>query len=156
MTVVAVTDTGPLIHLTEAGALELLSRLDRLYVPQTVIEELEAGGVPEGLNDLEFDVVTADFDSLADLDLDPGETAALAIAQERGCVLLTDDLDAREQATERGIEVHGSVGVVALGNARGDLDRDEATTIMRTLQRETSLFVTDAVVERGIEMLREQ
>lgn len=156
MTIVAVTDTGPLIHLSEAGALELLSLPDRLYVPQTVIEELEAGGVPEELDDMGFSVVTADFDSLSDIELDPGETAALAIAQERDCVLLTDDFDARKQATERGVEVHGSIGVVALGNARGDLDRDEAATVMRTLQRETSLFVTDAVVERGIEMLREQ
>ncbi|GAA0674416.1 nucleic acid-binding protein [Natronoarchaeum mannanilyticum] len=156
MTVVAVTDTGPLIHLSEAGALELLSLPDRLFVPQTVIEELEAGGVPAEFDDLEFNVVTADFDSLPEVDLDPGETAALAIARERDCVLLTDDLDAREQATERGVEVHGSIGVVALGNVRGDLDCDEAATIMRTLQRETSLFVTDAVVERGIELLREQ
>jgi len=35
-------------------------------------------------------------------------------------------------------------------------DRDEAASLMRALQRETSLFVTDAVVERGIRMLDEQ
>jgi len=36
------------------------------------------------------------------------------------------------------------------------LDRDEAASQMRTLQRETSLFVTEAVVERGIQMLDER
>lgn len=71
-------------------------------------------------------------------------------------MLLTDDLDARERATERGVEVHGSVGVIVLGYARGELDRDEAASLMRALQRETSLFVTDAVVEHGIELLDER
>ena len=52
-----------------------------------------------------------------------------------------------------GVEVHGSIGVIALGYARGLLDREEAASLMRALQRETSLFVTEAVVERGIRML---
>jgi predicted nucleic acid-binding protein len=55
-----------------------------------------------------------------------------------------------------GIEVHGTIGVITLGYSRGLLDRDEAASLMRALQRETSLFVTDAVVERGIRMLDEQ
>lgn len=70
-------------------------------------------------------------------------------------MLLTDDLDARDVATDRGIEVHGSVGVIALAYSRNHLDRDAAVTTMRTLQRDTSLFVTDAVVERGIRMLED-
>jgi hypothetical protein len=36
------------------------------------------------------------------------------------------------------------------------LDKDEAASRMRALQRETSLFVTQAVVERGIRMLDER
>lgn len=46
MTVVAVADTGPLIHLAEIDSLELLSLVERLFVPEAVYEELEAGGVP--------------------------------------------------------------------------------------------------------------
>lgn len=41
MTVVAVSDTGPLIHLREIRSLELLDAFDRLYVPETVYDELE-------------------------------------------------------------------------------------------------------------------
>ncbi len=55
-----------------------------------------------------------------------------------------------------GVEVHGSIGVIALGYSRGLLGRKEAASLMRALQRETSLFVTEAVVERGIRMLDEQ
>ena len=58
--------------------------------------------------------------------------------------------------TLAGVEVHGSIGVIALGYGRGLLDRNEAASRMRALQRETSLFVTEAVVERGVQMLDEQ
>lgn len=109
--------------------------------------------MPDGFTGLEYTLVDAAVDGNEDERLDPGETAALAVAEEHDAVLLTDDLAARETADKIGIEVHGSVGVIALGHARGSLDRDEAAALMRALQRETSLFVTDAVIQRGIDML---
>ncbi|WP_049899239.1 nucleic acid-binding protein [Halococcus agarilyticus] len=156
MTLAAVADTGPLIHLAEVDALSLLSTIDDLSVPKIVHDELTVGGVPNELGDVEYALVDVTVDERETDRLDPGETAALAIAAERDAVLLTDDLAAREAAAEAGIEVHGSIGVIALGHARRRLDRDEAAALMRALQRETSLFVTDAVIERGIEMLDEQ
>lgn len=156
MTLAAVADTGPLIHLLEVDALSLLSAVDELFVPTTVHDELDVGGVPDELGDVAYALVDAAVDEGEHDRLDPGETAALAVATERDAVLLTDDLAAREAAAEAGIEIHGSVGIIALGHARGVLDRDEAAALMRALQRETSLFVTDAVIERGIEMLDEQ
>ena len=156
MTLAAVVDTGPLIHLVEVDALSLLSIVDDLLIPKTVHDELDVGGVPNELGDLAYALVDVTLDERENDRLDPGETAALAVAAERNAVLLTDDLAARETAAEAGVEVHGSIGVIALGHARGRLDRDEAAALMRALQRETSLFVTDAVIERGIDVLNEQ
>ena len=156
MTLAAVSDAGPLIHLAEIGSLELLSAFDTLLVPETVYEEVEAGGVPAGMADLSYELVEADESKVGAEELDAGERAAIAVAEERGIVLLTDDLAARQAASDVGVEVHGSIGVIALGYARGLLDREEAASLMRALQRETSLFVTEAVVERGIRMLGEQ
>lgn len=156
MTLAAVSDAGPLIHLAEIDSLELLSAFDTLLIPETVYEELERGGVPDGISDLSYEPVEADEDRVESEALDAGERAALAVTKERALVLLTDDLAAREAASDAGVEVHGSIGVIALGHARGLLDRDEAAPLMRALQRETSLFVTEAVVERGIRMLDEQ
>lgn len=155
MTVAAVSDTGPLIHLAGVDALELVDAFDCLYVPETVYGELDRGGFPEGLADRSFELVEAPADDPAGDDLDAGERAALAVASDRDAVLLTDDLAAREAASGSGIDVHGSLGVVAFGYSRGLVDRDEAAALMRALQRETSLFVADAVVERGIRMLDE-
>ena len=156
MTLAAVSDAGPLIHLAEIDSLELLSAFDTLLIPETVYEEVEAGGVPDGISDLSYELVEADERSVESEELDAGERAALAVAREHEVILLTDDLAAREVASDVGVEVHGSLGVIALGYGRGLLDRGEAASRMRALQRETSLFVTEAVVERGIRMLDEQ
>ncbi|WP_435124233.1 nucleic acid-binding protein [Halobaculum sp. D14] len=156
MTLAAVSDAGPLIHLAEIDSLELFSTFDTLLVPETVYEEVEAGGVPDSLPDLSYELVEADESRVGAEELDAGERAAIAVAEERGIVLLTDDLAARRTASDAGVEVHGSIGVIALGYDRGLLDGDEAASLMRALQRETSVFVTEAVVERGIRMLDEQ
>ena len=156
MTLAAVSDAGPLIHLTEMDSLGLLSMVDTLLVPGTVYEEVDAGGVPDGIADLSYELVEADESRIGAEELDAGERAALAVADERGIILLTDDLAAREAASDADVEVHGTIGVIALSYGRGLLDRDEAASRMRALQRETSLFVAEAVVERGIRMLDEQ
>ncbi|WP_435349193.1 nucleic acid-binding protein [Haloarchaeobius sp. HRN-SO-5] len=152
--IVAVADTGPLIHLDEIDALQLLSAVDGLFIPQTVYEELEAGTVPSALNNIEYELVEAE-ETEPTVDLDPGETAALAVASERSAVLLTDDLAARDAAEDINVEVHGSIGVIVLAYTRGELTKSKAAELMRALQTETSLFITDAVVERGITLLDE-
>lgn len=151
----AVSDTGPLIHLAEIDSLELLSAFDRLYVPEPVYRELERGGVPDGLPVLSFERVVPEELLPQTDELDAGERAALAVAKEHDAILLTDDLAARESASERGIDVHGSLGVIARAHAEGLVDRDDAASLMRALQRETSLFVTDTIIERGIRLLDE-
>jgi len=156
VTLAAVSDAGPLIHLAEIDSLELLSTFDTLLVPEAVYTEVEVGGVPDGLADLSYELVEADESRAGDGELDAGERAAISVAEEQKVVLLTDDLAAREAASDANIEVRGSIGAIALGYGRGLLDRDEAASCMRALQRETSLFVTEAVVDRGIQMLDEQ
>lgn len=150
----AVADTGPLIHLDEIDALHLVSVVDELLIPQTVYGELEAGTVPSALDYIEYEVVEAEATELT-VDLDPGETAALAVASERSAVLLTDDLAARDAAEDLEVEVHGSIGVIVLAYTRGEVTKSKAADLMRALQTETSLFITDAVVKRGITLLDE-
>lgn len=155
MTIVAVSDTGPLIHLGEIHSLELIEAFDRLYIPETVYDELERGGVPDGLEERSFERIEPDELQPGTTELDPGERAAIAVASDREAVLLTDDLSARDAAAEHDIDVHGSLGVIAIAHANDFVDRDEAADLMRALQRETSLFVTEAVVERAIRKLDE-
>ena len=119
MTLAAVSDAGPLIHLAKIDSLELLSAFDTLLIPETVYEEIERGGVSDGLSDLSYELVEADEEKVESEELDAGERAALTITKERAVVLLTDDLAAREAAADAGVEAHGSIGVIALGYGRG-------------------------------------
>lgn len=152
--IVAIADTGPIIHLDEIDALQLLSVVDTLLIPQTVYEELNVGTVPPTLNDIEYQLVEADANRLT-VDLDPGETAALSVASEQSAVLLTDDLAARDAAESLEVEVHGSIGVIVLAYTRDEITKLKAGDLIRALQTETSLFITDAVVERGISLLNQ-
>jgi predicted nucleic acid-binding protein len=151
-----VVDAGPIIHLDQIDSLQLLSVFDSVVAPETVYKELSAGEIPEDLGNLEYEIRTAEGDTAYE-GLDKGETAALQLAEisEADPVFLTDDLDAREQSNQLDIEVHGSIGIIVLNFSQGDLKFDEAVSLMRRLQEETQLFVTETVVERGIDRLRE-
>ncbi|WP_266080618.1 nucleic acid-binding protein [Haladaptatus caseinilyticus] len=155
MTIVAVADTGPLIHLAEIDALDLLTAIDELLIPETVYAELEEGGIPPEFSDLEWEGIEVVDPIENSAELDAGERAALAVALKRdNVVFLTDDLAAREFAQDQNIEVHGSIGIIALAYHRDIVPSDDAASLMRALQAETSLFITDAIIERGIELLQ--
>lgn len=156
MSLVAVADTGPLIHLAEIDALDLLDLLDELLVPKTVYAELDSGGIPDGFEAVSFDLIDVETGDREWGSLDSGERAALSLALEKEAILLTDDLAARERAAELGVAVHGSIGIVALGANRGAVSEDNAVDLMRSLQHDTSLYVSEAVVDRGIDRLRDR
>ncbi|MFC7324115.1 hypothetical protein ACFQMF_05900 [Halorubrum rutilum] len=73
MTLAAVSDSGPLIRLAEIDSLGLLFVFDEFFVPETVYAEIEAGGVPTGLDDLSYELVEADVDTKETSDLDAGK-----------------------------------------------------------------------------------
>jgi predicted nucleic acid-binding protein len=109
MSRLVVTDAGPLIHLEQATALSLFELTGEVLVPKIVLEELEDG--PTDISELAFSVERTDIDTGCIYPhLDPGETAAIVVCTDSDAVVLTDDTDARNTASEEGIEVHGSVG----------------------------------------------
>lgn len=99
--IIAVADAGPIIHLAEIDSLYLFSTLDELLIPKSVYEELQAGGLPADLTDIDYELVEASNASeWTDSDLDAGEVAALTIASAEDAMLLTADLDARRAAKD--------------------------------------------------------
>lgn len=152
MSRLVVADTGPLIHLSQADVLPLLELTGEILVPETVLDELKRG--PTDISELDFSVDQVDGDlESAYPHLDPGETAALVRCTERDAVLVTDDLDARNTATEDGIEVHGSVGVVLYGYSQGELSEAGAKRTLRELQQETNLYLSTPLIEHAIGLI---
>lgn len=113
-----VADSSPLIYLSRVGRLDLLAALyGTVVVPARVWAEVVearpgARGVTELANApwLKVDrrVLPAD-----DLGLDPGETAAILLAEALGAeLLLIDERAGREVARARGIGIRGTLGAL--------------------------------------------
>ncbi|OVE83894.1 hypothetical protein [Natronolimnobius baerhuensis] len=150
-----VADTGPIIHLDEADALWLLSIFDTVHVPHTVLEELERGSTPDALSECTVETHVVDGDETAYPNLDPGETAAMLLADQLETVVLTDDLAARETATEQEIEVHGSIGVVLAAYSQDELTSNEAKSLLRKLHQDTTLYLAKPLLEHAIRAVTE-
>lgn len=153
---VVVTDTGPLIHLAEVDALHLLRTFDTVVVPEAVYEELEAGGVPDAFEAGAFEIQSVSAPADAFPELDAGETAALVRCEREDYGLLTDDLAARNAASERGIDVHGSIGVLLRAFSRGALNATETKALIRSLEQDTSLYLSSPLLEHAIHLVESE
>jgi predicted nucleic acid-binding protein len=83
------------------------------------------------------------------------EREALRLCEELDIpLLLTDDLAAREAAVGVGATPVGSIGIIAKSQVAGMIDLSEAEWALRELQKTSSLFVSRAIVEGAILVLR--
>lgn len=153
-----VSDTGPLLHLWEANALDLLRLLGDIYVPQRVRMELASYPTwhnPTWLfvgNLLEPHASEAKASQQAGI-LDPGEAEAIVLAQQlQATWLLTDDAAAKFLAQRLGLEVHGSLGIVIWAAANDHLDRVEAEGLLHRLAQ-SSLWVSTKVFTEALNAL---
>lgn len=135
MTRVVVCDTRPLLHLSEAGAVDLLTLTGEILIPPLVADEYKAN--PQGWLPPQWARVVK-LRSLARQKarewtqarrIDGGEAEAIALAiQEIADWLLTDDAQARQFAESLGLEVHGSLGVL-LWNVAAENITDKAQAL---------------------------
>jgi predicted nucleic acid-binding protein len=158
-----VSDTGPLLHLREAGTLDILRAAGQVSIPPAVETEMSALDVewsrdrPEWIEAIplqpSFQGQASDW-MKAGL-LDPGEAEALALANQLHSEwLLTDDTAARLVASRLGLEVHGSLGVILWAAAAGHFSRSEAEDALETLSH-TSLWLSARVLDEARGALRQ-
>lgn len=129
MTVV-VADSSPLNYLTLIGSVDVLRLLyGTVLVPQEVVTELAAPGAPGAVRAwalhlpdcVDVRVSAGQDESL--LHLDPGERAAITLAEsEPGALLLIDDAAGRIEASRRGIPNTGTLGVLRAAALKGLVD----------------------------------
>ncbi|MGB8218347.1 MAG: hypothetical protein WCE94_13695 [Candidatus Methanoperedens sp.] len=157
----AVSDSGPLIHLAQINRFNLLSVFSRIFIPKAVYDEVCIEGKPgnKELHRAGFvevcEVSNDDAEAISnriEVVLDEGETNALALCLKLDKnVFLTDDLDAREAGLLIGLEVHGSVGVIATAYKQGLINLIEAKAVLNDLYNVSNLFVARAIIESVIE-----
>lgn len=107
----AVLDAGPIIHLSELGALDTIGDFSALFVPMAVWGEVECHR-PAALEYLDVELQCVSAPPLSPslmalgraLALDKGEIEALSLMDlHPEAILLTDDSAARLAAEHRGI-----------------------------------------------------
>jgi predicted nucleic acid-binding protein len=147
-----VSNTGPLLHLTEAHALSLLRFTGELHIPAMVAIELKrqltTWQTPEWII---VDNVTGMFGKQAIAWqqaglLEPGEAEAISLVNQiQADWFLTDDAAARLLAQSLNLEVHGSLGIILWAAAVGHLSQSEAE---QTLERlfHSSLWLSTRIL----------
>jgi len=149
-----VADTGPILHLHEAGALHLFPLIGEVFLSPLILAELRNHApslwpmtLPSWLK-----VQTPSSDAqqralawqCAGL-LHGGEAEALALAGEiKPDWFLTDDAAARLMAESLRIEVHGSIGVVLWTAANKLVGIVETETHLAGLEK-SSLWMSPRV-----------
>jgi hypothetical protein len=161
--VIVVADSGPLIHLSLISSLGLLSDLyGRILIPDLVYDEVVNSG--EGLPGsrevagaawiaVEKQDPKSDLFRLLRGDLDAGEAAAICLAIDRHAEwFLSDDRPARLTAERMGLQVCGSVGVLAAAKRKG-LALRIAPLLHR--MREEGVWLSEELVTKVLQSLGE-
>ncbi len=145
-----VVDTGPMLHLHEAGALHMLPLIGEIYMPPLVAAELHSlvPALPPKEATVQGLSPAAQLRALswqrAGL-LHGGEAEALALAHESNPDwFLTDDAAARLMAESLNIEVHGSIGVLLWVAANQLVKKSEAQSFLARLEN-SSLWMSPRV-----------
>ena len=156
MTIV-VCDTGPILHLHEAGLLDWLGAMGSVHTPVAVDRELALlipgwpGMRPNWLlvQSIQQPVPEPLQSICRQGGLGPGEIEAIALSIElRVDWLLTDDTAARVIAESTGLEAHGSLGIVLFRAAQGQVAGDVARTALDRLAA-TSLWLSKPILARA-------
>jgi predicted nucleic acid-binding protein len=153
---VVVADTSPVNYLILIGEIGILSQLyERIVVPEEVFAELIDADAPQVVRDwavrypgwIEIRTVPGLIPAL--MDLDAGESAAIALAgSEADALLLIDEAAGRREASRRGIPNTGTLGVLRRASIEGLVDlRSVLNRLLATNFRVSMSLVADLLAE---------
>lgn len=159
---IIVCDSGPIIHLYEAGILSLLKPVGEILMPQSVaIEILHITGIasdwPYWLQIVELDLSEQkEAEMWARVgSIHKEEAEAFVLARMKNAEwLLTDDLDARLFVSLMGLEVHGSLGVVLWNVAHENLSQTEAIKALNGF-KQSSLWLSAKIFNEALKVVIE-
>jgi len=146
----AVSDSGPVIHLSEVNALSSFGVFKEVLVPPEVKSEIaKFVSVAAPLTVTRLNAAAKDLANImtARYGLGLGETEAIALAlHEKIVVFLTDDLEARTVAKIYDLEPHGTLGIILRAFREGKLSQAAAIEKVKLLHEQSTLFLTKDLV----------
>jgi predicted nucleic acid-binding protein len=153
-----ICDAGPIIHLQELRALDLLSSFENIMIPYSVSQEIAFHC--KTILPPEFKIIPdyAPNETLHEIQrifcLHKGEVAAIGLAiQNMPCIFLTDDSAARLAAQQFRIEVHGTIGILIRAVRKNQRSRQDIQDIVKGIKSKSSLHISNDLIEFALEKL---
>ena len=149
---IVISDTSPLCYLVLIDLIDLLLELcGHVIIPESTRDELAAPKSPRIVqnwiaqppNWLEIRALNTPY--LSSDELDPGEQAALSLAEElQADLILLDDQAARTIASKQGFEIVGVLGILVRAGQQGRIDFPAAIARLQqtTFRASASLIQT--------------
>jgi predicted nucleic acid-binding protein len=158
----ALSDAGPVIHLDELGCLELLADFEEIIIPPSVWTEVDfhrPGLFSSELNLTRYPAIIEDNGALRTLfslfNLHQGEQESILIASRMpGILFLTDDAAARLAATQLGIKVHGTIGILLRSVRRMQKTRAQVADILSSIPQKSTLHIRQNLLAEIISSLQ--
>ena len=156
---VVVADAGPLIHLDELEALDVLSDYAAVFVPNAVWLEVQRHR-PEALQRINVNLVrqlppmpSARINAMAAMyTLHHGEREALALCLNFSIdMLLTDDTAARLAAKSLNIISHGTLGLLLRAVRQRLRTSSEILDLLEAIPHRTTLHIRSSLLNEVIE-----
>lgn len=150
---IVVSDTSPILYLLLIDQLELLPLLyQKILIPEAVRDEMLTTGAPVTLQQwvssphdwLEICQVQLLASPIL-MQLDPGERAAILLAQQVNAdLLLVDDRPARQTAQSLGIRITGLLGIL---DEAATLKQIDLLTTVNRLMNETNFRAAPSLIQ---------
>ncbi len=108
---VIISDTSCFILLDKIGELELLNKLFGIIVTTAEVAHEFGKPLPSWVEIMQSS--DKNYQSIIEASVDKGEASAIALAVEwDNCLLIIDDLKGRKFATQIGLKIIGTIGVI--------------------------------------------
>ena len=147
---IVVSDTSPLNYLVLLGIIDVLPKIyETVIVPPEVMRELTDNDTPDPVkewasNPPDWLEIRQNTGLIIDKYLDPGESAAIALAIElKPDYIAIDELYGRGIAIQHKLEIVGTVGIIERAHRKGLLDLK--TTLDALLQ--TSFRISQKLID---------
>lgn len=157
---IIISDAGPIIHLHEADALNLILNMGEIFIPNAVYKEVKKYQV-----DIPSDFIVVSLNKIQiekskkyinPGNIHEGESEAIVLSQDLNAdLLLTDDASARLFAEIKSINVRGSLGVVLWNYVHKKLTKEQAKKILYAL-KESSLWISNKIFHKALDVLEEK
>ncbi|MEK6855552.1 MAG: DUF3368 domain-containing protein [Nanoarchaeota archaeon] len=155
----AISNTGPIIHLSEINLTETLKIFKTITIPLEVSKEIKKHNIPIPKN-IKIISIDAQSKNIVNLltnqyNLDMGESEAIALTiQTNSDYFLTDDLDARITAKVYNLKVHGTIGIILRAFKEKIINKELAITKIKEMHSQSSLFITNDLIEEAIKAIQ--